>query len=86
MVYQEVHRLKEMGFSNSKIAKKLNISRNRVIDYLEMTPDQFAEFIASLQNRTKKLDPRRRPLGTAGGGKLSSAGLAAGEAECDVNS
>lgn len=57
MIYQEVHRLKNMGFSNSKIAKKLQISRNRVIDYLGMTPDQFAEFIASLQNRTKKLDP-----------------------------
>lgn len=57
MIYQEVHRLKNMGFSNSKIARKLQISRNRVIDYLSMTPDEFADFIASLQNRTKKLDP-----------------------------
>ena len=57
MIYQEVHRLKNMGFSNSKIAKKLNISRNRVIDYLNMTPDAFADFMTSLQNRTKKLDP-----------------------------
>ena len=57
MIYQEVHRLKKMGFSNSKIAKKLQISRNRVIDYLNMSPDAFADFIASLQNRTKKLDP-----------------------------
>lgn len=57
MIYQEIHRLKKMGFSNSKIANKLQISRNRVIDYLEMTPEQFAEFIASLQNREKKLDP-----------------------------
>ena len=59
MIYQEIHRLKRMGFSKSQIAKKLKISRNRVIDYLEMTPDQFAEFIASLQNRAKKLDPYR---------------------------
>lgn len=57
MIYQEVHRLKKLGFSNIKIAGKLQISRNRVIDYLGMTPDQFAEFISSLQNRTKKLDP-----------------------------
>src|SRR5699024_3914939 len=57
MIYQEVHHLKSMGFSNSKIAKKLRISRNRVIDYLRMTPDEFAEFIASLQIRAKKLDP-----------------------------
>ncbi|WP_240378207.1 IS21 family transposase [Bacillus piscicola] len=64
MVYQEVHRLKNMGFSNSKIAKKLKISRNRVIDYLGMTPDEFAVFIASLQNRTKKLDPYQRYIVT----------------------
>ncbi len=57
MVYQEIHRLKNLGFSNSKIAKKLKISRNRVIEYLSMTPEEFTEFIASLQNRTKKLDP-----------------------------
>lgn len=57
MIYQEVHRLKKMGFSNSKIAMKLKISRNRVINYLGMSPDQFAEFIVSLQNRSKKLDP-----------------------------
>ncbi len=57
MVYQEIHRLKNMGFSNSKIAKKLKISRNRVIEYLGMTPEEFTEFIASLQNRAKKLDP-----------------------------
>src|SRR5690625_7591309 len=59
MIYQEIHRLKKKGFSKSQIAKKLKISRNRVIDYLEMTPDQFAVFMASLQNRAKKLDPYR---------------------------
>ena len=62
MVYQEIHHLKKKGFSNSKIAKKLNISRNRVIEYLAMNPDQFAEFIASLQNRTKKLDPYQEDI------------------------
>lgn len=59
MIYQEIHRLKKKGFSKSQIAKKLKISRNRVIDYLKMTPDQFAVFMASLQNRAKKLDPYR---------------------------
>lgn len=54
MIYQETHRLKNMGFPNSKIAKKLNIPRNRVTDHLNMTPDAFADFMASLQNRTKK--------------------------------
>lgn len=31
MIYQEVHRLKKMRFSNSKIAKKLKVSRNRMM-------------------------------------------------------
>ena len=62
MIYQEIHRLKNIGFSNSKIAKQLKISRNRVIDYLSMTPDEFADFIGSLQNRTKKLDPYQHEI------------------------
>lgn len=62
MIYQEIHRLKNIGFSNSKIAKQLKISRNRVIDYLSMTPDEFADFIGSLRNRTKKLDPHQHEI------------------------
>ena len=57
MVYQERHRLKKLAFLNSKIAKKLNISRNIVIEHLSMIPDEFASFIASLQDWTKKLGP-----------------------------
>lgn len=57
MIYNEIHRLKSQGFSNSQIARKLRISRNRVIDYGKMTPEEFFEFASSLQNRSKKLDP-----------------------------
>lgn len=57
MIYNEIHQLRSAGFTNSAIAKKLKISRNRVIDYGNMTPDDFCEFILSLQNRSKKLDP-----------------------------
>lgn len=57
MVYYEIHRLRSEGFKNSSIAKKLKISRNRVIEYGRMTPDEFQKFILSLQNRSKKLDP-----------------------------
>jgi len=57
MIYNEIHRLRDDGFSNSAIAKKLKISRNRVIEYGKMTPENFCEFILSLQNRSKKLDP-----------------------------
>lgn len=57
MVYYEVHRLRSEGFTNSSIAKKLKISRNRVIEYGGMTPDEFQKFVLSLQHRSKKLDP-----------------------------
>lgn len=57
MIYNEIHQLRSEGFSNSAIAKKLKISRNRVIDYGNMTPEGFCEFVLSLQNRSKKLDP-----------------------------
>ncbi|WP_347548681.1 IS21 family transposase (plasmid) [Pseudalkalibacillus hwajinpoensis] len=57
MSYVEIHQLYSQGFSKSKIARKLGISRNRVIDYLKMSPDDFEEFITSLKMRGKKLDP-----------------------------
>lgn len=57
MVYFEVKRLREEGFSDAAIARKLKISRNRVKDYGEKTPEEFHEFALSLQTRKKKLDP-----------------------------
>src|SRR5690606_2470374 len=57
MLYIEIHRLHKEGFSKSAIARKLNISRNRVIDYLNMTTDDFEEFLSTLRTREKKLDP-----------------------------
>ncbi|MBU8906263.1 IS21 family transposase, partial [Desertibacillus haloalkaliphilus] len=56
MIYNKIHQLYKEGFSKSAIARKLNISRNRVIDYLNMTPDDFEDFISSLKTREKKLD------------------------------
>lgn len=58
-IYNDIHRLRSEGFSNSAIAKKLKISRNRVIDYGGMSPDEFYLFSISLQSRSKKLDPFR---------------------------
>lgn len=57
MLYIEIHRLYKEGFSKSAIARKLNISRNRVIDYLNMSTDEFEEFLSTLRTREKKLDP-----------------------------
>jgi hypothetical protein len=49
MVYNEIHRLRKEGFSNNAIARKLKISRFRVIEYGKMTPDEFYSFALSLQ-------------------------------------
>ena len=56
MTYIEIHRLFKEGFSKSAIARKLNLSRNRVIDYLNKSPEDFEEFLGSLKTREKKLD------------------------------
>jgi transposase len=57
MRYLEVKQLKQKGFSISKIAKKLGVSRNTVYNDLEKTPEEFENWIVSLGNRGKKLDP-----------------------------
>ncbi|EGQ18685.1 transposase [Sporosarcina newyorkensis 2681] len=57
MVYFEVKRLRSEGFSDAAIARKLKISRNRVKDYGDKTPEEFHAFALSLQTRKKKLDP-----------------------------
>ncbi|WP_199171948.1 hypothetical protein [Sporosarcina sp. P13] len=49
MVYFEVKRLRKEGFSDAAIARKLKISRNRVKDYGEKTPEEFHAFALSLQ-------------------------------------
>jgi transposase len=62
MLYNEIQRLRSEGFSNSAIARKLEISRNRVIEYGKMTPDEFYMFAISLQNRSKKLDSYHKDI------------------------
>ena len=55
-VYNQIFQLKELGFSKSKIAKKLGIARGTVIDYLERDPEEMAIWLASTKRRTRKLD------------------------------
>jgi len=62
MIYIEIHRLYKEGFSKSAISRKLNISRNRVIDYLNKSPEDFEEFLSSLRTREKKLDLYQREI------------------------
>lgn len=55
-LYNEIFQLKELGFSKSKIAKKLGIARGTVNDYLKRDPDEMALWLASTKRRTRKLD------------------------------
>lgn len=43
-----------MGFSHSKIAKMLEISRPTVIKYINMTPEEFEKELIAMKSRTKK--------------------------------
>lgn len=58
-MFVEVHQLKKQGFKIAAIAKKLDISRNTVYKYLDMTLEEASEWFASLGSRRKKLDPYR---------------------------
>lgn len=55
-MYIDIKRLKQKGFSNSKIAKMLDISRPTVIKYVNMGADEFERKIQSQLKRTKKPD------------------------------
>lgn len=59
MKYVEVRKLYSERFSINSIAKKLSMSRNTVKEYIGMMPEEFEDFLISLRNRTKKLDPFR---------------------------
>ena len=56
-IYHEVHRLHRLGFNNSQIERKVGIHRDTVREYLKKDYDTMSEWVNSLQNRTKKLDP-----------------------------
>lgn len=50
MKYAEVRKLQAEGFSINSIAKKLNMSRNTIKEYLGMAPEEFEDFLISLRN------------------------------------
>ncbi|GAE93795.1 transposase A of IS643 [Gracilibacillus boraciitolerans JCM 21714] len=57
MIYSEIMQLKQKGFSIAAISKKLNISRNTIYSYMNMTPEEFDHWIHGSMTRSKKLDP-----------------------------
>lgn len=55
-MYMEIHQLLNQGFSKTKIAKRLGISRTTVYRYLKRDPDTMAKWVRSTKRRKKKLD------------------------------
>lgn len=55
-MYIDIKRLKSKGFSNSKIARMLGISRPTVIKYANMDVDTLEKELVSQKYRTKKPD------------------------------
>uniref|UniRef100_UPI001E401FA3 helix-turn-helix domain-containing protein n=1 Tax=Lentibacillus kapialis TaxID=340214 RepID=UPI001E401FA3 len=53
----DIYQLKKQGFKIRRIARKLGISRTTVYKYLDKSPEEMGEWMASTQTRRKKLDP-----------------------------
>ncbi|WP_339063991.1 helix-turn-helix domain-containing protein [Tepidibacillus marianensis] len=45
LLFMDIHQLKTQGFSIAAIAKKLEISRNTVYKYLEMTFEEANDWV-----------------------------------------
>lgn len=59
-MYMEIQQLLKKGFSKTKIADKLGVSRATVYRHLKRSPSKMAEWVESLQTRKKKLDPYKK--------------------------
>jgi transposase len=55
-MYTEINQLKNLGLNKSQIARGLSISRPTLDKYLEMSQEEFEEFILGVQERRKKAD------------------------------
>ncbi|WP_207902588.1 TnsD family Tn7-like transposition protein [Melghiribacillus thermohalophilus] len=55
----KIRQLLEQGFSKKKIAEKLGISRPTLYRYLKKNHQEMADWMKSIQTRSKKLDPYR---------------------------
>ncbi|MFD2658613.1 IS21 family transposase [Gracilibacillus thailandensis] len=55
-MYMDIYQMKQQGFKIRRIARKLGVSRTTVYKYLEKSPEEIAEWMASTQKRKRKLD------------------------------
>lgn len=56
-VIVDVHQLKRQGFKVAAIARKCNLSRTTVYEYLEMDFEEACKWVDQLKSRQRKLDP-----------------------------
>lgn len=55
-MYHELHRLSRLGFKAAKIGRELVMDRRTVKKYLEMSEQQYMDFIDRQDSRNKLLD------------------------------
>ena len=57
IMYHEVHRLKREGFNMAQMGRYLVVDTRTIKKYLDMSEQEYLDFIDSQSNRDKKLDP-----------------------------
>lgn len=55
-MYMEIHQLLKQGFSKTKVAKKLGISRSTLYRYIKRDPEMMSEWMRNSKTRKKILD------------------------------
>lgn len=58
-VYEEIQKLKNRGYSKRRAAREMDVSRDTVDKYWEMSEDEYALCLIESKTRTKLLDPYR---------------------------
>ena len=61
-MYMKIKQLRELKYSDRKIATQLGISRTTVTKYLKKNPEEVALWLASTKSRTKKLDRYQKEI------------------------
>ena len=56
MIYTKIHELKNNGLRKTQVARRLNINRETVSTYWDMSPGEYAAKEAASKKRKKKAD------------------------------
>jgi len=56
MIYTKIHELKNNGLRKTQIARRLNINRETVSTYWDISPGEYAAKEAASKKRKKKAD------------------------------